>query len=306
VDLYSLDYNTPLKDVRKFAKYVGGGAANLSVGLARLGLKVSIISGVSNDELGDFVIEYLSHERVDTRGIVRIDDAKTGIVFAEVFPGKDSKFIFYRENAADLRITRETVDSANIENSKIIVTTGTGLSANPSREATLHAMKLASRSAKTAVFNLDWRPSLWNEVNRESRLEYYSKAIELSTIVVGNEAEYLAATGSENIEKAISDVKRAGKKILILTRGEKGSRAYLPDENVIEAGPYTVQVLKTLGAGDGNLAGILYGLLNSWDMHKALRFGSAVGAIVVTKHSCSDAMPTFAETMSFVEQHGGF
>jgi 5-dehydro-2-deoxygluconokinase len=308
VDLYSLDYDTPLKDVGRFAKYVGGGAANLAVGLSRLGISVGIVSGVSDDELGEFVLEYLAREGVDTRSVLKLPDSKTGIVFAEVNPGKkESNFIFYRENVADLKITRELVDSAKIDDAKVLVTNGTALSANPSRDASLYAMELASKKNNntTVVFNLDWRPSLWKGVDSTSKAKYYSQAIELASILIGNEDEYRAATGARDTDEAISQIQDLDDKLLICTRGENGSRAYVKGK-VVDAPPFRVKPLKTLGAGDGNLAGIIYGYLKQWDIYKTLRFGNAIGAIVVTKHSCSDAMPSYDETMTFIQKMGGF
>jgi 5-dehydro-2-deoxygluconokinase len=305
IDLYSLDFNTPLKDVRRFAKYVGGGAANIAVGLAKLGLKSAVISGVGDDDLGEFVIEYLTRENVESKYIRKFPDGKTGIVFAEVFPLKESKFIFYREKAADLLITKDDVENEAVRESKVLVTTGTGLSANPSREATLVAMQLAKKNSKTVVFNLDWRPSLWKGVNPSDRTNYYAQAIELADILIGNDKEFMAATGMEGIESALLHLRNQRDKLLILTSGERGSRAY-HGEKVVEAAPFKVDSLKTLGAGDGNLAGFLYGYLNRWDLYKSLRFGNAVGAQVVTRHSCSEAMPTYDETMMFIEASGGF
>jgi 5-dehydro-2-deoxygluconokinase len=305
VDLYSLDYNTPLKDVRRFAKYVGGGAANIAVGLAKLGLKVAIISGVGDDELGQFVIEYLARENVESKYIKKFPDRKTGIVFAEVFPMHESKFVFYRENVADLYITREDVNNDAVKDSKIVVTTGTGLSANPSREATFDAMNLARKHGRTVVFNLDWRPTLWTGVETSNRTGYYSQAIELANIVIGNDREYMAATGAGDIDSALSKLGQQEGKILVLTSGEHGSKAY-QGEKVVNAPPFKVDILKTLGAGDGNLAGFLFGYLSGWDLYKSLRFGNAIGAQVVTRHSCSEAMPTYDETMMFIEKNGGF
>ena len=310
VDLYSLDYDVPLKDVERFAKYVGGGAANLAVGLSRLGVRVGVVSGVADDELGEFVIEYLSREKVDTRFIRRFPNSKTGLVFAEVYPGStNSKFIFYRENAADLKITAELVDDAAVEKAKVLVTNGTALSANPSREAALHAMRAAKEHERDVVFNLDWRPSLWGGVDEDSKLSYYASAVGLASVVIGNDAEYIAATSVPNADDAVAQIQAMGDedRLLIRTRGELGTRAYAKKgEPVVDAPPYRVTPLKTLGAGDGNLAGIIYGRLKGWDLYRTLRFGSAIGAIVVTKHSCSDAMPTYDEAMSFVEKMGGF
>jgi 5-dehydro-2-deoxygluconokinase len=306
IDLYSTDYNVPLKEVRHFAKYVGGGAANLAVGLARLGVAVDVVSGVRDDELGNFITDFLRSENVGTNNIIRSASGRTGIVFAEVIPGKESHFIFYRENAADLMISMENVDNAGIPDSKIVVTTGTGLSAEPSRSATLYAMELAKKNRKQVIFNLDWRPSLWSDSDDSLRMEAYSKGIDLASVVVGNEIEFMAATGAATADVAIARIPSKAAKLLILTRGEKGNRAYLPEGKIVDIPAFRVEVLKTLGAGDGNLAGIVFGLLNGWEIRKAMRLGAAIGAIVVTKHSCSDAMPRYEAVMDFIEKSGGF
>src|SRR6266571_5116470 len=66
-DLYAEDQHVPLKDVRRFSRYLGGSSANMAVGLSRLGLSVGIISCVGDDQLGSYLIEYLQKEGVDTR-----------------------------------------------------------------------------------------------------------------------------------------------------------------------------------------------------------------------------------------------
>ncbi|MGI0084728.1 MAG: 5-dehydro-2-deoxygluconokinase [Nitrososphaerales archaeon] len=306
VDLYALDFNTRLKDVRRFSKYVGGGAANISVGLAKLGLNVAIISKVGNDDLGQFIIDYLKRESVDTRYLKKTSKGRTGIVFAETFPGRDGKFIFFRENVADLLITEKDVDNSAVNYTRTLVVTGTGLSANPSRDSSYRAMELVSRRRGVNVLNLDWRPSLWKGVSVGSRIQYYKKAIDLSDMIIGNEKEYLAATGVNDGNTGAARSRIAGReeKFLILTQGEKGSIAYSKGE-VVKAPPFKVRSLKTLGAGDGNLAGIIYGYLKRWDVRRMLRFGNAIGAMVVTRHACSEAMPTYDEVMMFAKANGG-
>jgi 5-dehydro-2-deoxygluconokinase len=291
--------------VRRFAKYVGGGAANIAVGVAKLGMKSALISGVSDDDLGDFIIEYLARENVETKFVKKMKEAKTGIVFAEAFPGKDGKFIFYRENAADLLITERDVDNEAVRNSKVLVTTGTGLSANPSRDSNYHAMELAKKNGRVNLLNLDWRPTLWKPAEASSRVGYYARATGLADVIVGNDKEYMASQEEDTVDKAISKMPNKEEKILVLTRGESGSRAYR-GKQIIDAPPFKVDSLKTLGAGDGVIAGFLYGYLQGWDLYKTTRFGNAVGAIVVTRHSCSEAMPTYDETMMFIEKYGGW
>jgi 5-dehydro-2-deoxygluconokinase len=306
IDLYSLDFYAKLKDVSKFAKYVGGGAANISVGLSRLGLTPALFSKVSEDEMGDYILEYLCSQGVDTRLTKKTTEGKSGIVFAEILPGKDGNFIFYRENAADLFVRKEDLDKGILEESKVVVTTGTGLSAEPSRDTNLHAMELSRKLGKTNLLNLDWRPTLWKEGEARQKVAIYGKAIALADILVGNEAEFVAATGLGNAEDAISSIlSEDAEKMLLLTRGENGSTLFHNAERS-EVSPFRVDFLKGLGAGDGIIAGFVFGLLKGWNPVKAARFGNAVAAVVVQGHSCADSMPTYDEAVGLIEKHRGW
>jgi 5-dehydro-2-deoxygluconokinase len=302
IDLYSLDFYEPLEEVRRFARYVGGSAANIAVGAARLRLSSALITRVSDDELGEFIIRNLSRMGVDTRYIKKDPEGKSGIVFAEITPGRDGRFIFYREKASDLLLREEDIPEEAIKETRFLVITGTGLSADPSRTANLYALKLAREHATKTVFNVDWRPTLWKHVDPVERLSIYRKAIEMADIVIGNRSEYMAATGKNSIEEAIETMRGINREaLLVLTLGDEGSMAITADGKEIRAPPYRVKHLKGLGAGDGFIAGFLFGLIKEWDLYRSLRFGNAVGAIVVTRHSCSEAMPTYDEAIMFIE-----
>ena len=74
----------------------------------------------------------------------------------------------------------------------------------------------------------------------------------------------------------------------------------------VDAAPFAVEVLNVLGAGDAFASGLLYAWLNGWTLDRALRFGNATGAIVVTRHGCANDMPTLADVEAFVDSHGGW
>ncbi len=304
IDLYSLDFYEPLEEVRRFARYVGGSAANIAVGATRLGLSAALITRVSDDELGEFIIRSLSRMGVDTRYIKKDPEGRSGIVFAEIIPGRDGRFIFYREKASDLLLRVEDIPVEVVRETKFLVITGTGLSADPSRTANFHALNLARKHGVKAVFNIDWRPTLWKHVDPWERLSIYRKAIAMADIVIGNRSEYIAATGRDNIAEALETMRDINREaLLVLTLGDEGSMAITPDGKEERAPPYRVKHLKGLGAGDGFIAGFLFGLIKGWDLYRSLRFGNAVGAIVVTRHSCSEAMPTYDEVMMFIEAY---
>jgi 5-dehydro-2-deoxygluconokinase len=272
------------------------------VGASRLGLKCALVTRLSEDVLGDYVIGYLAAEGVETKYIKKEKDGKTGIVFAEVYPGKDSMFLFYRENVADLHLTRSDIERDLIERTRSVLVTGTGLSQQPSFGSTLHAAKLGRRFRRTVVFNLDWRPSLW-QTAQSVRIARYRKVLVESSIVIGNEGEYLAATGAADLEGAIESVPQNSRKLLVVTHGAQGV-------TVVEGGLRTdvpgipVPLVKGLGGGDGFLAGFMFGHLRGWGAAQAASLGNAVGAMVVTGHACSESMPRPGELNRFLKEKG--
>jgi 5-dehydro-2-deoxygluconokinase len=302
VDLYSLDYGRTIGESSRFAKYVGGTAANVAVGAARLGLKVALVTRVGDDDLGGYVRGYLEHEGVDVSHVSKDGKGRTGIVFAEITPGRDGKFIFYREKAADLLVQPDDVPLDLVKRSRALLVTGTGLSANPSVRTVNRAMKLARAHGVTTVLNLDWRPTLWALPKRE-RVARYGRVISQSDITIGNEAEYVAATGVDDVRKAVGSVRKAKGKTVVVTKGENGSTVYSGGRE-IEAPGFRVEHLKGLGGGDGFIAGFMYGTLKGWDLRRAAEFGNAVGAIVVTGHACSESMPKLRQVLEFLSRGG--
>ncbi len=298
VDLYSLDFGRTIIESKKFAKYVGGTAANVAVGASRLGLRAALVTRVGDDDLGEYVIGYLRKEGVDVNHVRKDGNGKTGIVFAEISPGRDGKFVFYREGAADLLIQDEDVPPGLIRRTKALIVTGTGLSSNPSARTINHAMKLAKEQGVMLILNLDWRPSLWS-LPEQKRIARYARAIRMADVLIGNEGEYVAATGARDARRAVEDVRSTRKKVVVVTRGEKGSTVYSGHKEFAAPG-FKVKHLKGLGGGDGFIAGFLYGVLKKWSLARAARFGNAVGAIVVTGHACSESMPTYSEVTKFL------
>ena len=302
VDLYSLDYGKPISEVRRFAKYVGGTAANMVVGGSRLGLRCALVSRVSDDELGSFVHDYLEKEGVDVSHLTKDSRTKTGVVFAEISPGRDGKFLFYRERAGDLFVTKADVPRSLVGSARLLLVTGTGLSKAPSFGTNLYAATLARGLGKTVVFNLDWRPPLWDE-KPSDRIGRYEKMLGLADVVVGNRTEYLAATGREEIEDAVAAVPNGEEKLLVVTSAEEGSEVRHGGRARRAAG-FRVPLLKGLGGGDGFIAGFLFGRLNGWEPLNAAIFGNAVGAIVVTGHACSESMPKLRAVVDFMKRNG--
>lgn len=300
VDLYANETNTPLRHVRSFSKYLGGSAGNTAFGLARLGARVGLISRVGNDEFGAFLLERLQQEGVATN-LVKVDpEYRTALAIAALFPPADSQVLFYRKPCADTRVTVADIDRDTLLAAKLLVVNGTALSESPSREAVLWALEQRRSAGLINVMDLDWRPMLWAHQD-DARL-YYGLALRQTDIALANESELAFAGLSDDPAKAAHHLLTLGVREVVAKRGGEGVILFRSDAGPLSVPPFRVEVVNTLGAGDGFAAAYCYGLLQGWAPENTLRFANAAGALVVSRHSCSEAMPTLAEVETLMAE----
>jgi 5-dehydro-2-deoxygluconokinase len=324
IDLYSNDVGAAFVDIRSFAAYVGGSPTNISVGGRRLGLNTVILTALGDDPVGDFILNFLRQEGVETRFIPRKPGHRTSAVVLGIEPPDRFPLVFYREQCADLQLTIDDVLLAPVTRCRVFQFAGTNLSREPSRSATLFAAEQARQAGVEVVLDIDFRPDQWHDP-RAFGVAIRS-ALCLADIVLGTEDEINAAmltdparverTASVSDTKVHGDVEQAigvllsrGPRALLQKRGQHGARAHVRRADgqieVLDAPGYPVEVANILGAGDAFAAGFLYGHLQGWGWRKAARLGNACGAMVVTQHGCANFMPTLEQVMRFVEDRGG-
>src|SRR2546422_2242014 len=139
IDLYANEIGAPFTEIKSFAAYVGGNPTNISVGTRRLGLRSALLTAVGEDQVGDFILHFLRHEGVETRFIPRKPGRRTSAVVLGVEPPDRFPLTYYRDNCADIELTIDDVLAAPIVESRLLLISGTGLSKEPSRSATLYA-----------------------------------------------------------------------------------------------------------------------------------------------------------------------
>ena len=325
IDLYSNDVGAPFVDIKSFAAYVGGSPTNISVGGRRLGLKTALLTGLGEDPVGDFILDFVNKEGVDTRFVVRKPGHRTSAVILGIEPPDKCPLVYYRDNCADIQLTIDDVLAAPVADSHVLQFAGTNLSREPSRSATLFAAELARRTGTEVVLDIDFRPDQWHDP-RAFGVALRS-ALPLVDIVIGTEDEINAAMLSDasqmqlthsqvsdtrvsgDIDAAIRELFSRGPSAVLQKRGSEGVRVHLagPGGQIeqIDAPGFPVEIYNILGAGDAFGAGFLYGHIRGWGWYKAARLGNACGAIVVTRHGCANFMPTYDEVMAFVDERGG-
>jgi 5-dehydro-2-deoxygluconokinase len=284
---------------------VGGCPTNIAVGTRRLGLRSALLTAVGQDEVGDFILKFLERETVDTRFIPRKPGNRTSAVLMSIQPPDKFPLTFYRDNCADRELSVADVDRTPIDEAAIVVLTGTGLSHEPSRSATMHAAVRSRAASAHVIVDLDYRPDQWPE--RHVFAAEVQRLLRHAHLAVGTEEELAAATdGVGDLDQAAGRILHSGIEALILKRGAAGSSVFRPGAGRIDVAPFPVQVLNVLGAGDAFASGFIYGLRQGWSLARSSRVGNATGAIIVTRHGCANFMPSWAEVESFVAEQGGW
>jgi 5-dehydro-2-deoxygluconokinase len=282
-DLYPLQINTRLEQVRTFERFVGGFAGNVATGLARLGVSVAIVSAVGDDGHGRFVRRFLEDEGVDVRWLGTHSTLRTALAFCEAWPPETFPITFYREpTCPDWEVRLQDVPLEAVAEAPLVYVTGTGLVREPSRSAVLGVLDRRVGHAHT-VFDLDWRANLWGD----RQPEYQALArigVRLADVVIGGDSEFQAAGLSP------ADALARGARVAIAKHGPDGVSVHMRDgEQQVPGLP--VPVVNGLGAGDAFAAAFGAGLLAGMPLVEAVRRGNAAGAIVATRLSCSTAMP---------------
>jgi 5-dehydro-2-deoxygluconokinase len=295
----------PLKKVHTFEKFVGGSPANIAVGVTRHGLKAGFIGKVSDDQFGDFVVDYFNEQGIDTTHITRCTKGeKLGLTFTEMLSPSESSILMYRNQIADLQLHVDDIDEAYIRSAKAILISGTALAESPSREAALKAVMLARRSDTRIIFDIDYREYNWKNADEISI--YYSAVAKEADIIMGSREEFDLT--EKLIREGMSDEESAAlwqsyhAKIVVIKHGMKGSTAYTIDGQNFSIKPFPVTARKGFGGGDGYGSGFLYGLYQGWDIMDCLEFGSAEASMMVRSNNCSDALPGTEEVAAFIKE----
>jgi 5-dehydro-2-deoxygluconokinase len=300
VDLYPQQLNASLPEVRSFSKSLGGSATNVAVAAARLGRKATVITKVGADPFGDYVRLALEQFGVDARFVSTDPHLRTPLAFCEIHTPDSFPLLFYREpKAPDMNLSYADLPLEQIVKARLFWTTGTGLSDEPSRSATLAALDARSRTAPVAgegwftVHDLDHRPVLW--ASEDEARDLARQAVAHATVVVGNPEEVEMAVGIREPREAAEALLELGAKLAIVKRGGDGVLALSATGDQVEVPALEVDVVNGLGAGDAFGGALCHALVSGWEAARAVRFANAAGAIVASRMLCADDMPTVHE-----------
>ncbi len=315
VDLYGQQVGGRLEDMGSFAKYLGGSPTNTAAGAARLGLAAGLLTRVGADHMGRFVREQLRREGVDVTGVITDPARLTALAILGIRDRENFPLLFYRENCADMALDAGDVDPDWIASAKALLINGTHLSQPHAAEASVKAMQVCRAAGGKVAFDIDYRPVLWGLADRdmgESRFvpdrevtDRLQRIIPSCDLIVGTEEEFHILGGSADLREALVAVRALTGALLVCKRGALGCVAFEGDvpadiEQGLVAPCFPVEVFNVLGAGDAFMAGFLRGWLRGEPLERCCRWANACGALVVSRHGCTPAMPTWIELEHFL------
>jgi 5-dehydro-2-deoxygluconokinase len=303
VDLYPQQVGVSLREVTTFGKYLGGSPTNVAVAAARYGRRAAVITRTGEDPFGQYLHDALRRFGVDDRYVSAVRGLPTPVTFCEMFPPDHFPLYFYRfPKAPDLEIASAELDMDAIRGAGVFWVTGTGLCQEPSRSATLDALKARARSGIT-VLDLDYRPMFWH--SRSEARSWISRALGYATVAVGNLDECETAVGAREPLAAAAALRAAGVELAVVKQGPAGVLAVDGGGTQVQVAPLSVAVVNGLGAGDAFGGALCHGLLAGWPLERLLRFANAAGAIVASRIACADAMPAAVEVDALLEEAAG-
>lgn len=315
IDLYSQDIGAAFPNIRTFGAYLGGSPLNIAVGAARLGVKAALLTAVGEDQVGDFVLEGLKREGVDTQFIPRKPGTRTPAVLLAIQPPDRFPITFYRDNPADVQLGVGDVAAAPIEAARALVLNGSALARDPSRSATLSAARRAKAAGVTVYLDLDFRADVWPDplafglsvrallrdvdVVLGTEEEINAACLTSAGQVVIRHSQVTAPEIAGDIE-ANTAALLAEVPVVIRKEGARGCTVFERGAAPLNVPGFPVQVVSVLGAGDAFAGGLIAGRLRDLTWEGSARLGNACGAVVVGEIGCSHFAPTWDEAQAVI------
>ena len=249
----------------------GGSVANSIVGLSQLGNNVGFIGKINADHLGEKYEEGIIKEKVQYFYKKKKENSPTGTCLILITPDAERTMVTFLGIAG--KINQNDIEEKAIKESEITFLEGYLWDEGDPKSAFEKAMLLSKKKA------MSLSDQFCVERHKDNFLDLVKNKLD---IIFANEQEIKSLIDAKNFEEVIIFGKQLGK-LLIVTRGEKGSVA-INNEDVIECeSKKNLKILDLTGAGDLFAAGFLHGFINSFSMKESLEKGTDMSSKIIQK-----------------------
>ena len=283
--------------IKDYEMRIAGAESNLAIGVCKLGHSASWISSLGNDELGYFVNNNIRAEGVDTHCVKFDSRHRTGVMFKQVLPGKETSVFYYRENSAAANMQAEDLNEEMFAGGKILHLTGiTPVLSDACEALVMKAVELGKKAGLTISFDPNIRKKLWKDKDYTDVLK---RIVENTGILMLGLDEAQVLYGTTEKEKIIEAFFcNDAAQYIAIKDGSKG--AYVADRDGGYAiPPYPCKPIDPIGAGDAFNAGFLCGLLENKSVQEAGEIAAIAGALATESYGDIEGYPTY-ESMQHI------
>ncbi|CAN5825905.1 carbohydrate kinase [soil metagenome] len=292
----------------RFNAKPGGAPANVAVAASRLGAEAAFVGSVGDDLFGNFIMEALRAEGVDTNGVRRCEPpTRTTLAFVEIDDEGDREFTFYRSDpAADELLSPDDISEELLRGASFVNFGSIPLIKDPVASATMELARLADESGVSVAFDVNLREHLWESL--DAAREAVDPLFDVSRIVKLSDDELSPLLGVDNVDEAAEVLLERGVELVLVSLGPAGA-FYATSTFSGKVPGFEVEVVDATGAGDAFLAATLAHLsdhdtFDEETVRGASQRGTAAGAFACTDYGAMSALPTSNELEQFIQQRG--
>ena len=301
--LIDLTFSGRENDIPVYKANPGGAPANVAVAAARLGADTAFIGKVGNDFYGDFLIKTLAKNNVDTSFIMTNKSAGTTLAVVSLSETGERSFSFYRKNCADTLLSSDEIDTDLLGNTRFLHFGSVSLTDEPSRSATLYAVRKAKELGVTITYDPNYRANLWS--SEKEAVTRIMSVLDTVDILKISDEELTLLTGTDDAEKGTYQIFETYHiPLILLTLGPDGA-FWRRGEETGSAGGFSVRVADTNGAGDTFFGAFLSRMilsgckspleLSTEQLRDCVRAANLAASITTSRHGAIPAMPDMAE-----------
>ncbi|HAB5395075.1 TPA_asm: carbohydrate kinase [Salmonella enterica subsp. enterica serovar Mbandaka] len=300
IDFVCTDIAQGLVKGENFLKKAGGAPANVAVTITRLGGHVRLAAQVGDDPFGEFLIQTLQRESLDTSLIIRDSHEPTTLAFVGIQHDGERDFVFCR--GADGHLAQRSLPADFLNDSAIVhLGAATGLLDGELHHTYAAVARQAKEEGKMLSFDPNFRSGLWggNEPEFVHRCEPF---LEIADVIKMSEEELALITGHANLARGCHCLHDRGATFVAITLGPRGTWASHRDGEQMLVPSIEVNAVDSTGAGDAFVGALLFRfmrrsarVITSRDFVTDVAWANKVGALTCTRFGAIDALPFLAD-----------
>jgi len=302
IDFVCTDIAQGLIQGEKFLKKAGGAPANVAVTIARLGGHARLAAQIGDDPFGEFLIQTLRRESLDTSLIIRDRHAPTTLAFVGILHDGERDFVFCR--GADGHLAQQSLPADFLHDSKIVhLGAATGLLDGELHQTYLAVAQRARAQGKMLSFDPNFRSGLWSG-NEAEFIHRCEPLLAMADVIKMSEEELTLITSHADLAAGCRYLHDRGATFVNVTLGSRGTWASHRDGGQGRVPSIAVKSVDSTGAGDAFVGALLLRFtqrdrtpISYNDFVTDVAWANKVGALTCTRFGAIDAIPTLAELM---------